>query len=165
MAPLAGMVGYGGGGTGLTLHKGAEAIDYVPACFTVTWDKFNSANAGVWSGSSGTAQTDQCGASVANWMTSSNAAWVTTFDVGTDTDYDKLRFSSFSLTNQSNMEIWVSNNSSFSSGNHQVSSSGSSWPMSNDGVHDLTISGTRYRYWRFQNFPSMIYTATKTKPI
>ena len=156
MTPLLGLAGLGGG-VGNPLLVVPKV--YVGYCFDMYWSYTGGGvSAGVWGGANGSKQTDQCSD---NEMTSSNAAWVNRFDGDTDTSYDQWYFSASSVSSYSNMEIWASNSNTFASGNVQIATGtdAQNWPLSNGGEHSLVVSGTRYRYWQFQNFPSWIYTA------
>ena len=59
------------------------------------------------------------------------------------------------------MAIWASNTATFDGGSEIQIATGNdahAWPSSNNGEHSVIVSGTRYRYWRFQNFPGWSYT-------
>ena len=156
MSPLTGMIGYGGGPTGIPQNEIQKV--YVGYCFDLYWSKFGAhSGTGVWTGANGSKQTDQCSN---NQMSATNAAWVTRFDGDTDSTYDQWYFSNHSITQQNDMAIWASNSNTFASGNVQIATGDDAhaWPSSNSGEHSLIVNGTRYRYWQFQNFPSWTYT-------
>ena len=159
--PITGLSGLGGG-VGTLLTGGVKVVVYGgDACPTMYWTAYGGTGAGVYTGALGDEITDHCSSNV---LSDDNSAWVSTLDLGSDTAYDQLYFSSSSVSTQSNMEVWASNSNTFGSGNVQLGT-GAGWPTSNSGIHSTTVSGTRYRYVRFNNFPGWNYAVTMQKPV
>ena len=94
--------------------------------------------------------TQTAGSFSGDTFTATNAGWVITFDLN---EYDSFTLSDVTAAGQSNETWYYSNDSTFASG-----VTGPNSGTIANGTWSTTVSGTKYRYLRLQNVPSITFS-------
>ena len=94
--------------------------------------------------------TQTAGSYSGDTFTATNAGWVITFDLY---EFDSFTLSDVTSSGQSNETWYYSNDSSFASG-----VTGPNSGTIANGTWSTTVSGTKYRYLRLQNVPSITFS-------